>query len=78
MKQRFYLSEDYAILLATRATAAGVPVDVYLQSLIAHDQICGGAIVASAPTPPAPAAASIAPAPVADTGISLGGDWGTL
>ncbi|WP_187329305.1 hypothetical protein [Halomicronema hongdechloris] len=69
MKQRFYLSAEYAQLIAERAAAAGVPVDVYMQTLIAQDYICG-APAGNAPTPPAPTASM----PDSD-GVALSGDW---
>lgn len=70
MKQRIYLPTEYAEILARNAAAVGVSPDLYIQTLITQDHICG---LNSAPGRPAP---QVQPAP--EPGIVLSGEWGAL
>lgn len=74
MQQRFYLPTDYAAMLDSKASGAGVSPIIYLQHLITQDHICSGI------QPVAATAVQQAPAPapvVADDGDGpqLTGRW---
>jgi hypothetical protein len=71
MKQRFYLPTDYAEIVASKAKNAGVSPEIYLQALIAQDQICGGV------NPPAPASTA-KPPETTNEGIQLSGEWASM
>jgi hypothetical protein len=71
MKQRIYLPAEYAEILARKAAEARVSPDLYIQTLIAQDHICGGPMA----TPPPAVSAAAAPA---NEGIQLSGAWGDL
>ena len=74
MQQRFYLPTDYAAMLDSKASGAGVPPIIYLQHLITQDHICSGLAAAPQQQP----VEQPAPVPPKDEGPQLTGNWGGM